>query len=232
MYSVAGGISALLYMFMVRVSSQMAGLGYVGILSDIAILCSIALYAIYRYKSYEGLKRILTLFIVLLSFCLLLMQGGRGNIIMYLMSIMICSTLMSGNKNINIKSFLVILIIVFSITILGLSSRIASQQGVEFEEGLNRVSSESTLALSAPFALYDHFYLSKLYANRHGHDYGLFYLENLVRPIPKSLWKEKPEVLGKKSGWSFMGMIKEVYPLELLANHIFPLGYSAFLLWV
>lgn len=205
MFSVAGGLSALIYMFMVRVSSQMAGLGYVGILSDFAIICSILIYSVYKFKKYRGLKQVLALSTVLISLSLLIAQGGRGNIIMYILSLLICTSLLKGKKSIKVKSGILMLVFVIGVAILGLGARVSSQQDLPFNEGISRVIGKLASSLSAPFAIYDHIFLSKIYAERHGYDFGLFYLENLVRPIPRSIWKDKPEVLGKKVRLEFWG---------------------------
>lgn len=205
MISAAGSFQAVLQIFSMRVSSKLQGLHYLSLISDYAILTSLYLFAIQKFSPNVRKKSLAVRLVVLISFSMLIIQGGRGNIIMYIISLSLINMASKNSIKIGLKKLVMIMLLVFSIAVLGLTSRVASQQDISMQAAFARVAGNLVSTLSAPFAIYDHFILSERYSEKVGHDYGMFYLENFTRPVPRAIWPEKPEVLGKKVRAAFWG---------------------------
>jgi oligosaccharide repeat unit polymerase len=198
-----GGFSGLVNAKISRVSDNVEGLGYVGIFGDVAIAGSVFVYYIgkklggrYIYTAYP------IIFIVLLT---LVIQGGRGNLIQYVISLFIISDCVKGKIQLLNKNIVFIAVIFFVMATSGLTLRKSAQLDITYAEAFVEVNADLTKTLLAPFSLFDHYELSKEYYSSRGPDYGVFYLEQLTRPIPRSLWPGKPEVLGKEIRQEFWG---------------------------
>lgn len=206
MISSLGGISGVIHAFSARVSDNIEGLAYTGILGDIFISSTLLLlYLVNSQAAVRPSYKYVTYTLVALALVLLLVQSGRGNLIQFILSIMIIQDLIK--KRFTKFNFRILLIIFFVLiaTVVGLATRYSAQKNVSIESTFQTVINNAMGSLSAPFALYDHYYLSTLYVSYKGHSYGTFYIENALRPIPRSIWPDKPLALGKLVRQQFWG---------------------------
>lgn len=189
-----GGLSEILYAFTVRVSGAVNIPVYLTLLPDLYVVIAFCLF--YGFVCGNGNKP-KALMVVFIGFIMLLLSGARGNLIQYVITLMMIWYIPKVGRvffNLKIVAFLAFVLIVLFV---GLANRLAVQNNLEFSEVISEVSDRSVDTLTGPFAIYDHYGLSKIYADELGFDYGLSYLSNITRPIPRSMWAEKPQALGK-----------------------------------
>lgn len=191
MMSVFGGFFQFIYARSARLSEDMQGLGYLGALSNfflVGVLVLLSLDACGKAKLLSPVKS----FLVVASFLLLGVQGARGNLIQFVIGLFMVSAFSRGK--ITKFDWRVIPLMVGGafVIVLGLSNRYASQLNIEFSEALDRVSENIIGALLSPFALLDHYALSKVYVNEEGVDFGFQYISLFSKVIPRSLWSDKP----------------------------------------
>lgn len=216
-----GGVSELVHAFAARVSDNIQGLGYTGILSDIFIASITLVYL--AFKKRIICNKFIVFNLIIMASGLLIIQGGRGNLMQFIISLMLINNVYSSYKN-NLSKLILILIFVIFITIGGLATRMTAQRDISLEESLDIISETFVGAIIGPFALYDHYMISKAYVGIHGYNYGLFYIENLLRPIPRSIWADKPEVLGKLVRLEFWGDSQGGIPPGLLGEAYIAFG--------
>lgn len=198
----AGGFLNYIKLAQNRVSDNVQGLAYIGVLFDLTVSGSLLLLTI--KKPNDKLKWLVFL-LVLTVLSLFILKGGRGNFLQYIISLLVINEFLS-NKKMKFDMRVVIICCLFVVmTTFGLAARYSSQNDVEFNEAVSDVSQDVTKALMSPFSLFDHYELAKEYSKINGYDYGLFYASQLVRPVPRSIWEDKPLVLGKKIRDEFWG---------------------------
>lgn len=225
MTSALGGVSNVIYAFSARVSDNIAGLGYTGLLSDAFITSSLILLYLSGTNTTNHKLKYTSYIFAITAIALLIIQSGRGNLIQFILSAMIVFDLTKKRQSKINARFLLILTLTIFVTIAGLTTRVASQRNIDLSEASQLVTSNISSALSAPFALYDHFYLSTEYVNYTGYNYGLFYLENILRPIPRSIWPEKPQPLGKLVREQFWGDSQGGIPPGLFGEFYISFGF-------
>lgn len=186
-----------------RVSENVQGLAYVGVMFDFSVAGSLFLFYYFRRLSYR--QKIISGMFVLALFILLGLLGGRGNFIQYIISIFIIADCVRGRVTKFDSKVLMIALVFIIMSTAGLALRKASQQDISFSYAASDVSDSFMNSIMSPWSLFDHYELAKEYQKTYGFDYGLFYLEQLTRPIPRALWPEKPQVLGKKIRDEFWG---------------------------
>ena len=189
-----GGFSAVLYAFSVRVSGAVNIPVYLTLLPDLYVIISFFLF--YNFVCGAGSKG-KALFVVIVGLLMLIVSGARGNLIQYVITLMMIWYIpKSGRVYFNFKIFIFI-VFVLIVLFVGLANRLAVQNNLDFRDVISEVSDRSADTLTGPFAIYDHYGLSRVYADELGYDYGAAYLSNITRPIPRSLWPDKPQALGK-----------------------------------
>jgi len=201
-----GSFSQIFYAFSVRVSGAVSLPVYFTLLPDLFVVIVLFFFYISETSKNNTKLKTKSYFLIVLCILMLALSGARGNLIQFLISmLMIKMTMTYGRVYFN-KNILILGVSVVLILFVGLSHRLSTQNvGLSFEESIKEASGSFTNTLLGPFALYDHYGLSKIYTVETGYDYGYSYTTNLVRPIPRSLWKDKPQALGKKIRYHFWG---------------------------
>lgn len=219
---VYGGFFQFLVAMQGRVSTVNSSLAYFSITFDLLVILSVYLfYLAARYRCYILAVFLLTAFVVVM----LVVNGGRGNLIQYFISLGMVFWLARGMPRIRILHLVLLGGLFVVVAVGGLASRVSAQQDTPISVALSEVGGNFAAAVSGPFAIYDHFRLSEIYEEEVGNDYGIFYLENLLRPIPRSLWSEKPQVLGKKVREYFWGDSQGGIPPSYFGEFYISFGY-------
>jgi oligosaccharide repeat unit polymerase len=217
-----GGFSSYVSNMQSRVSTVQSSLAYFSITFDLLVVSSIyLLFLALRTKKYTYIVLFLCAIVVLM----LILSGGRGNLIQYCISCAFVFWVSKGFPRIKVTQLLIFSGLFIVVATFGLASRQAAQQDISFSVALNGVSENFAGAISGPFAIYDHYRLAEIYESEVGNDYGLFYFQNLLRPIPRSLWKEKPEVLGKQVRQYFWGDSQGGIPPSFFGEFYISFGY-------
>lgn len=189
-----GSLIQVYHAFSSRVVGAVSIPAYLTLLPDLYVVLVIFLFCVNKFSKVKNNKKITIL--ILSALLILFISGARGNFLQFIMTLlMIHMGLKYGkvyfNKNILIFTFLVLLVLTF-----GLVNRMmAQQENLEFNDAMNNVSSDLVDKLTGTFAIYDHFILSREYVLDEGYSFGKIYINNLVKPIPRSIWSGKPESL-------------------------------------
>lgn len=205
LYVFFGGISNAFESLLTRTISALQGYSYVTVLADIFFVAAVSTFYLWKSKNVKKAKTA-ALILVPSSLILLSLSGGRGNLIQAFITLAILSS--NGNKFLHKKTGLsAIALILFTASVIpvGLAARKAAQLGTDFSDELPSIYAEIGPSLSAPFALIDHFELSREYAEIHGYDLGKQFLEFAIKPIPRSLWPAKPQPIAIKIREEFYG---------------------------
>ncbi|WP_422126840.1 O-antigen polymerase [Thioalkalivibrio sulfidiphilus] len=195
-----------------RAIGVMRGRGYLSILVDFTVVASVALYAysvIYSRSIVIDLFVIATIILVMVGLMLL---GGRGMLVQYLLSLLLVRLLGRGHDGKSLEasvrqwSYAIVLGVFSSIAIVvGLAARVAAQQGLEMAAVLEDQVESVVRALTSTIPILDSYVISMLFVARHGHDYGSHFLDYFTRFIPRAWWAEKPDLLGIQIRESFWG---------------------------
>ncbi|MBW8466727.1 MAG: oligosaccharide repeat unit polymerase [Thiobacillus sp.] len=188
-----GGLTSAFASFLSRTVDAMQGLSYVHVFADIFFASSLTIFYLWKHKG-VGSAKVPALIFVPLSVILLTATGGRGNLIQALISFLIISSngkrYLDRNTGLKLGALLLGAALIIPI---GLAARKSAQTGNELSSMLSEVYADIGPAVSAPFALIDHFELSKQYADTHGFDFGWQFLAFAAKPIPRAFWPEKPQ---------------------------------------
>ena len=200
-----GSVSQFIAILSLRTSSEVAGFGYYSISLDLAIVSSVFLYTTHRLKK-SRFNKVVAIHAMLIAIIVIVaLQSGRGNLIQYLITLLIIRHLTERSIKSQWKLYLAMPIIVSIITIVGLSNRLAAQNNISYDDAQSQVENNLTANILAPFALVDHYMIAKEFTKVKGHDYGTQYLTRLLTPIPREFWKEKPVGYGLQIRQTFWG---------------------------
>ena len=175
-----------------------AGTGYIALLSDITIVTSaIAAQCRFGRSGEDRCTRSNFLFpvLALASLVLLIVLGGRGAILQFVLVIAIIVSLCRPRQATSRWPLLGIVLLSVSVVVLGYASRYSAQRNIAFGDSLTVTMGNLGNTLSAPFALLDHYMLAKEFVARRGLDLGAELPIFLSQPIPRAFWPEKPRVL-------------------------------------
>lgn len=203
-----GGLFEVISALQSRSVAVLSGRGYVGLLVDLPIVVNLLLaFSYFRRKElnvrYKGKWAFYGTLI--LSLVILIVMGGRGAILQYLLMLGIVYHACKKQR-VKISWALIFLILLsFIVIVVGLASRYSAQTQKPLIESISASSENLVATLSAPFALLDHYMLAKIYVDSKGYDYGEQYASFLVRPIPRSIWPNKPLPTGLKLRQVFWG---------------------------
>lgn len=187
-----GGLESYARILATRSSEAVAGFGYAGILFDLSVVSVVSLYYLHLCTSPKRSRNWLMMVVVLGTAALLFVGGGRGNLIQYFLSLLIIRLSIVRGSIRKYVLLAVLPLLVGAVIIVGLSVRIAAQYNISYSEAQSRTMADVTSVILAPFALTDHLMISKKFVAVHGHDFGYQYLTNLVKPVPRSVWPDKP----------------------------------------
>jgi oligosaccharide repeat unit polymerase len=208
MINIVGSFDELFYLLLSRAVSTMAGRAYVGVLTYIVIIVTAMIaHSHFRAKvlGVRSARRLMFYFMFAVSLIMLIVLGGRGAVLQFLLLILIICYSCRGDRvrvSIRLLSFVLISVIV---VVVGLAVRHSMQKKVSFYNTYNELSGNLVQTIISQFALFDHYMLAKKYVDINGYDYGEQYFAYLSRPIPRSIWPEKPTLLGIKIREEFWG---------------------------
>ena len=191
--------------FQSRTVDALLGYSYVNVLADIFFVSAVTLFYLWKHRGITDAK-IASLILVVAALFLLSASGGRGNLIQALITLAIISS--NGSRYLDRRAGIASLAIIFFVILIiptGLAARKAAQFDTDFISELPTVYADIGPALSAPFALIDHFELSKEFVEVHGHDFGMQFLKFLVKPIPRATWPGKPQPIAIEMREEFYG---------------------------
>jgi len=80
--------------------------------------------------------------------------------------------------------------------VVGLGVRESAQKDIPFGEAVGNSSKQLTEVITGTFPIIDLFTSAKYFADQVGHDNGQQFVNYLTRVIPRSIWPEKPLILG------------------------------------
>jgi len=223
-----GGLFDMVLVFQSRSVPALSGRGYAGLFADIPVVVTLFLaFNCFRRKvqnfKYKGKWEFYGMLI--LTLVMLVVMGGRGALLQFLLMIGI---IYYACKQWRVKiswSLFLVLLISFVVVVAGLASRHSAQNQKPLVESISTVSENLSATLSAPFALLDHYMLLKVYVDNRGFDYGMQYISYLVRPIPRSVWADKPVPLALKIRQMFWGDMEGGIPPTVFGEFFVAFGY-------
>ncbi len=219
-----GGFGEFLDATINRSSARVQGLAYVSVFADLAYMGAAILFFINRVAL--GRHKKLTFFLLALSVLTLGFQGGRGNILQFLITIFIISDCLKGRKIVIGKNGVVLFILFIVLATSGLAARKSNQLDISFVDALEQVNSDLVNSVFSPLAIFDHYELSKEYVYSNGFDYGATYIDQLTKPIPRKYWSDKPQPLGKKMRLEFWGDEAGGIPAGLVGEGYISVGIT------
>lgn len=193
-----GSLDAYIVLLASRVSEAVSGFAYYAVFADLVLVASVFIYFCHRTTRSPSKKNQILAFSMFVSMvALLFLQGGRGNLIQYLITLLIIRQVtQQERKSQQGVALLIVPIVVAAVAVAGLSVRLSTQNKVSYFEAQQEVTDNLLESTLAPFALVDHYMIAKKFVESHGHDFGYQYLSNFVKPIPRSLWQDKPKLYG------------------------------------
>ena len=202
----SGGLGAAASLLSGRVVDDVEGLGYLFAIGDLGI-CGIIVSVHFFYRNPRARSRFFYILSVAAGVAVLALSGGRGNLIQFLISVFILRELSVARLGLTVKPLVKFGIVVVAalIIISGLTLRKANQFNESVFDVWSDVSREAASALISPFALIDHYALSRIYVEENGFDYGETFLNFATKPIPRSMWPNKPETLAIQVRRHFWG---------------------------
>jgi oligosaccharide repeat unit polymerase len=195
-----------------RTIDIMRGRGYLSILVDFSVVASVALYAYSVIYSRSIVMNLFVIATVMLVIGCLMLSGGRGMVVQYLLSLLLVRLLGRGHGGKSLKASVrqwsyAVFLGAFSavVIVVGLAMRVAVQRELDmtvvFEEHIESVVG----ALTAAIPILDSYVVAILFVAQYGHDYGSHFLDYATRWIPRSWWLEKPDLLGIQIRETFWG---------------------------
>ena len=149
-----------------------------------------------EHRSSSRLRKSGVLCFVLLDLALLLLSGGRGEVMKQVLVLLYLRNRGIDQGNIGIKSTFLIGALGSVVVVGGIAIRRSAQFGMELSDATVDAFKTAGHSLSGAFPITDLYLATRYYANSTGHDYGFQFLLYFVRYIPRSLWEGKPENLG------------------------------------
>ena len=135
-------------------------------------------------------------FAVAINLLILFLTGGRGALLTQVLTLMYLRTRGRGQEGLGIKNAVILAIFVPLVIVVGLAIRKSAVQGNDMTEAIpSSVASVSDM-VSGAFPILDLYLAARHYAESTGHDYGLQFLQYFVRFVPRSVWADKPLLLG------------------------------------
>lgn len=201
-----GSINDYISILSGRTSEGVAGFGYFGISFDLAAICGLVIYYYTQSYSTSKLNKIGSYFAILLIVIILALHNGRLLLLQYVLTILMIREFSNGVLPKFKLLYLIIPLLQITITVGGLSIRMAEQKNITLQEAQNETIKNLSDNILSPFALLDHYMISKKFVEvTGGFDYGYQYLTRLISPIPRSIWPEKPVGYGTQIREKFWG---------------------------
>lgn len=201
-----GGLVNYLFIVSSRVSEAVAGFSYYALFADLAVVASAFLYYYYRRTPPTIARRVAITIAVASILAFLFSQGGRGNLIQYVITLLIISHAASRKrKQRPIGALVGALAVAVLVTVVGLSVRLSTQENVSYLEAQQKVVENLAASTLAPFAMVDSYMIARELVFSRGHDYGYQFLTNVVKPIPRTVWPDKPVPLAIQIREAFWG---------------------------
>lgn len=187
-----GGIGDVFTAFSQRAVGAYEYPAYFTLIQDFYVVLTVFLFFI-RSMSKNGKVGYLIIIMLLMTIFSLVLSGGRGNLMQFILSLLCIGMLRTKNNvfvTFRLASFALVAVLVL---VAGLSNRIVQQSpDIAFFDALTEVNESIVEKITGTMAIYDHFQLAKIYTDETGYDYGKLYLYNFLKPIPRDVWVDKP----------------------------------------
>lgn len=138
----------------------------------------------------------LCLVAVVLNLLILFLTGGRGALLIQLLTLMYLRARGLGQEGLGFKNAALLAVFIPLVIVLGMAVRRSAVRGNEIAEAIPSSAADASDMLSGAFPILDLYLAARHYADSAGHDYGLQFLHYFVRFVPRSMWAEKPLLLG------------------------------------
>ncbi|WP_440958174.1 oligosaccharide repeat unit polymerase [Oceanicaulis sp. LC35] len=155
-----------------------------------------------------GSYRLLVIALVSIHASLVFLTGARGLSIVQFAAVMYSTGIIDAQRLYSIRNIALGIfgaIASYAALVFGLALRISAQSGESLPRALAEVSSRGTAGLLNNFNYFELFSAAVLFAERNGINFGQNFLNVLLRPVPRSLWPDKPLGVGLQMREEFYG---------------------------
>lgn len=235
-----GGIYSAIYLLQKRSLVFDSDIFYIKIINVFFCTSALILYFItLSNKANTSPRQKLFIYILILaSLGLLFLTGGRGAFLSQLISlIFIRHVTLKSTKITKVLIPIAITTTVVATIISGLALRESAQKQTTFTDALENTSSQVFETITGTFPVIDLFSASKAFADYNGHDYGAQFLNYFTRIIPRSVWPDKPLIIGLQireflSGHTLSGVPPTIFGEFYIAYGLYGLGLSSLVLCI
>ncbi len=167
---------------------------------------------IWANKKYNGIAKpdITTPTLVVFHLLGTFLTGGRGAMLTQLFTIFLIYKFSVRREHIAAQAKTVIasifgVVFIVLTVITGFTMRVSAQRGMSFSEAWNSVAPNFLSILSGTFPLTDLYTASRIFFYSEGGTFGQNYLNIVTRFIPRSIWVDKPPIMGLELRQFFYG---------------------------
>lgn len=178
-------------------------------------------------KERRGNYRIIVILLALFHAALVFLTGARGLSLVQFAAVIYSTGIVDTQRLYSVRNFIFGIaasIFTYVALIFGLALRISAQSGESLSRTLAEVSSRGTAGLLNNFNYFELFSASVLFAERNGINFGQNFLNVLLRPVPRSIWPDKPLGVGLQMREEFYGDRLSGVPPTLLGEFYIAFG--------
>lgn len=164
---------------------------------------------------------------------LVFLTGSRGLAVVQLAAVIYSCGLISSTRIFSIKNIAVGVIGLFTTyvaLVTGLALRITAQSGQPFGRTLSEVASQGGAGILNSFNYFELFSATVLFTQENGASFGSNFLNILLRPIPRSIWSEKPLGVGLQLREAFYGDRLSGVPPTFFGEFYLAFGWAGMVL--
>lgn len=233
-----GGIYSAIYLLQKRSLVFDSDVFYIKIINVFFCTSALILYfiALSQKTNTTLYQRACIYTLIFASLGLLFLTGGRGAFLSQLISLVFIRHVTVKSKQLTKALIPIAIITVIVATIIsGLALRESAQKQIAFADALKNTSSQVLETVTGTFPVIDLFSASVAFADYNGHDYGVQFVNYFTRIIPRSIWPDKPLIIGLQireflSGHTLSGVPPTIFGEFYIAYGLYGLGLSGLVL--